>query len=59
MPENKIILDFIEKIRNFGVAMKRSENRIQSMILLRKVASLKKIYLNESHWLYTLQAYTV
>ena len=39
--------------------MKRSEHCIQSMILLRKVVSLKKIYLNESHWLYTLQIYTV
>ena len=29
------------------------------MILLRKVISLKSIYSNESHWLYTLQIYTV
>ena len=39
--------------------MKRSENCIQSMILRRKVVSLKNIYVNESHWLYTLQIYTV
>ena len=29
------------------------------MILLRKIVSLNNIYLNESHWLYTLQIYTV
>ena len=39
--------------------MKQSENRIKSMILLRKVVSLNSIYINESHRLYTLQIYTV
>ena len=39
--------------------MKQSENRIKSMILLRKVVSLNSIYINESHRLYTLQVYTV
>ena len=29
------------------------------MILLRKIVSLNNIYINESHWLYTLQIYTV
>ena len=29
------------------------------MKLFRKVVSLKNIYVNESHWLYTLQTYTV
>ena len=27
--------------------------------MLRKVVSLNNIYINESHWLYTLQIYTV
>ena len=35
--------------------MKKSENRIWSMILLRKTVSLNNIYINESHWPYTLQ----
>ena len=47
------IVDFIENILNFGVAMKQSENRILSMILLRRVVFLKNINLHESHWLYT------
>ena len=47
------IVDFIENIWNFGVAMKQSENRILSMILLRRVVFLKNINLHESHWLYT------
>ena len=38
--------------------MKRSENRIQSMILIRKVVSLRNICLNESRRLYTLQIYS-
>ena len=59
MSENKIIVDFIENIRNFSVAMKRSKNRIQSMVLLKKVVSQKNIYLNESNWLYTLQINTI
>ena len=29
------------------------------MILLRKIVSLNNIYINESHWLYNLQIYTV
>ena len=29
------------------------------MILLRKIVSLNNIYINESHWLYTWQIYTV
>ena len=29
------------------------------MILVRKVISLNNVYINESHWLYTLQIYTV
>ena len=29
------------------------------MTLFRKVASLKNIYINESHWLYTFQIYTI
>ena len=29
------------------------------MILLRKIVSLNNIYVNESHWLYNLQIYTV
>ena len=29
------------------------------MILLRKIVSLNNIYINESHWVYTLQIYTV
>ena len=33
--------------------MKQSENRILSMILLRRVVFLKNINLHESHWLYT------
>ena len=39
--------------------MEQSENRIYSMILLRKVFSLKNVYINETHWLYNLQIYTV
>ena len=35
--------------------MKRSENRMWSMIFLTKVVPLKDIYLNENHWLYTFQ----
>ena len=29
------------------------------MTLLRKIVSLKNIYINESHWLYSWQIYTV
>ena len=39
-----IIVDFIENIWDFSVTMKQSENRIWSMILLRKWN------INESHW---------
>ena len=39
--------------------MKWSENRIESMILRKKVVSLKNIYVNENHWVCTLQSYTV
>ena len=39
--------------------MKQSENRIYSMILLRKIVSQNNISINESHWLYTLPIYTV
>ena len=39
--------------------MKQFENCIWSMILLREVVSLNNIYINEIHWLYTLQIYTV
>ena len=46
------IADFRENVWNFDVAMKWSENRIYSIILLRKVVSLKSIYLNESYTVY-------
>ena len=29
------------------------------MILLGKIVSVNKIYINESYWLYTLQRYTI
>ena len=48
-----IIVAFTENIWDFSVAMKQSENRIYSMILLRKWN------INKSHWLHTLQIYTV
>ena len=54
-----IVVDFLENIWNLSIAMKQSENRIESMILLRKIVSLNNVYINESNWLYTLQIYTV
>ena len=48
-----IIIDFTGNTWDFGVAMKQSENRTYSMILLRKWN------INESHWPHTLQIYTV
>ena len=53
------IVDFIENIWNFGVALKQPENCIYSKIFFWKVVSLKNIYMKESHWLYFLQIYTV
>ena len=53
------IVDFIENIWNFSVAMKQPENCIYSKIFFWKVVSLKNIYMKESHWLYFLQIYIV
>ena len=55
-----IAADFLENIWNFGLTINKTiwKLYLEHMILLRKVVSRDNIYINESHWPYTLQIYT-
>ena len=52
---------FLENIWNFGLTINETiwKLYLEHMILLRKVVSRDNIYINESHWPYTLQIYIV
>ena len=56
-----IAADFLENIWNFGLTINETiwKLYLEHMILLRKVVYPDNIYINESHWPYTLQIHTV